>query len=487
VKSSTRRLLTYGSNASLVTVIVLLVLVLVYALADQFRARADLSEGAQNTLLADTLARLRLLDTDGQTVEITAFTAQSGKPESWYKNRTMNDLLEELDRNSNVIKWRQVDFDKERLTAEKLGVTQYGQVVIQRGADRVDIKDRDLFKRKGKVSDNQWSFLGETAIDRGLAQLLTPSRRVVYVLSGHGDLDPEEQGPDGLSNLADALDQERFEVQQLDLLRTGREGEAPDVPEDASVVFVARPKADLTAQETDILLAWLGRGMPILFAVDVGFPVPSMLSRLGVSVPDGLVLDREMLFPYRDRPLPRYKSHPIVDGLRDDGLATVMAAAAPIEVSDPPPEGVHATPLLVTSRDGWIERGGSVENGLAQYDKEIDGAGPVNFAVALEVAGGGLVRQGKQAARVLVVGDGDVFTNALFDEGPGNSVFAVNAIEWLAGDDKRLSVNVRRTAEVRRLALTEEEQGTLRWLSLAVMPSLVLVAGLMSWWSRRGR
>lgn len=488
MKNSTRRLLAYGSNATLVTIMVLAVLVLLYALADQFRGRVDWSEGSQNTLLPDTLAKLAILDAEGVPVEITAFTAQSGKPEAYFKNRTMKDLLQEIDRNSTSVSWRQVDFDKERLTAERLGVTQYGHVVIQRGQDRVDIKDRELFKRRGKVSDNQWDFLGEAAVDRALAQILTPRRRVVYVLSGHGDLDPEEQGPDGLSNLVEALDQERYDVETLDLLRTGREGEAPDVPEDAALVFVARPKADLTAQEEDVLLGWMGRGMPVLFAVDVGYPVPALLSRLGVSVPDGLVLDRELLFPYRDRPLPRYKPHPMVDELREDALATVLAAAAPVVAAEPPPAGVRPSPVLVTSRDGWIERGGGMENGLARYEPEFDGAGPVNFAVALEVSSeSGLVRQGKSPARVLVVGDGDAFTNALLDEGPGNAVFAVNAVRWLAGEDRVLGVKVKRTAEVRRLALTEEETGTLRWVSLAVMPTLVMALGALAWASRRGR
>lgn len=488
MKTQTRRLLAYGSNATLVTIIVIALLVLLYALADQFRARVDLSSGAQHTLLPETLAKLALLDADGAPVEITAFTAQSGKPEAYFKNRSVEDLLQEIDRNSAVVSWRQVDFDKERLTAERLGVTQYGHIVIQRGEDRVDIKDRELFKRRGKVSDNQWDFLGEAALDRGFAQILTPRRRVVYVLRGHGDLDPEEQGPDGLSRLVEVLDQERFDVEPLDLLRTGREGEAPDVPEDAALVFVARPQAALTAQEEDVLLAWMGRGMPILFALDVGLPAPALLSRLGVSLPDGVVLDREMLFPYKDRPLPRYKSHPVVDELREDGLATVLAAAAPVVVAEPPPGGVRPTPLLVTSRDGWIERGGPLQDGLARYQPDFDAAGPANFAVAFEVASAsGLVREGKPPARVLVVGDGDAFTNALLDEGPGNAVFATNAVQWLAGEDKRLGVQVRRTAEVRRLALTEEEAGTLRWVSLAVMPGLVLLLGVLNWWSRRGR
>ena len=53
--------------------------------------------------------------------------------------------------------------------------------------------------------------------------------------------------------------------------------------------------------------------------------------------------------------------------------------------------------------------------------------------------------------------------------------------------DARLGVRVKRGAEVRRLALTEEEMGRLRWVSLALMPTLVAGLGVLRWWSRRGR
>ena len=80
-----------------------------------------------------------------------------------------------------------------------------------------------------------------------------------------------------------------------------------------------------------------------------------------------------------------------------------------------------------------------------------------------------------------------MFTNTLLAEGPGNQLLATNMIHWLAGEDRRLDVGVGRTAKVRRLAITQEEMGTLRLLSLGLMPSLVFLVGLLTWRSRRGR
>ena len=491
MKQSTRRLLAYGSNASLVTVMVIGALVLCYVLADKYRWRVDLSEGASNTLQAETVQKLALLDQDARPVTLTAFSNQRGKDDAYFKDRSIKDLLRELGEQSTMVEWRQVDFDKERLTAESLGVNDYGRIVIQRGDERVDIKDRELFRRVGKGTDRSLEFLGEPAISRAFSQLMNPSRRTIYVLTGHGELSPEDRTPSGLSDLVVALDQERYDVETLDLLRSDREGGLPVVPDDAAVVVVARPKEPLTAQEQDSLLAWIGRGGSVLFAMDVGRPVPELLGRMGVGIPDGVALQPEMQVPYRDRPIPVYRSHPITTELLEEKLVTVLAHLAPVGVVDPLPQGVRASMVLTTTRDGWIDLGGALQGGGAVYEPGIDIQGPVNLAVALDLlAGQGLVRPGKPAARVFVIGDGDAFTNALLAEAPGNRLFAVNIFHWLAGEDRRLGVTVGtvgKSTAARRLALTQQELGLLRLLTIGLMPVMVLLMGIGTWMSRRGR
>jgi len=491
VKQSTRRLLAFGSNATLVSTMVLAVMVLLYVLADSRRIRVDLSEGASNTLQAETLQKLSLLDSDGQSVIITAFTSQRGKEESPFKDQAVEDLLKALDERSALLEWRLLDFDKERITAEKLGVTEYGHVVIQRGTDRVDIKDRELFRRSGKGADRKIEFLGEAAVSRAFSQLMTPSRKVVYIVGGHGELSVDASDPGGLSELAAALDRERYDVEPLNLLASDNTGALPEVPEDASVVLLARPRQPLTPQEEDALLGWLGRGGGLAVWLDVGVPVPAFLRRLGVNVLEGVALQPEMQVPYRDRPIPRYKSHAITSGLLDEQISTVLAFPAPLQLVDPFPEGVAASVVLQTTRDGWIDRGGTLEGGGAVFEPGLDSPGPVDLAVAIDLRpGGGIVRPGRPAARVFVSGDSDQFANVLLGEGPGNAAFALNVIHWLAGDDRRLGVvqgAVGRSTRSRRLAVTEEDTRVINGVALGLMPMLVALLGIITWFSRRGR
>jgi hypothetical protein len=213
-----------------------------------------------------------------------------------------------------------------------------------------------------------------------------------------------------------------------------------------------------------------------------------MLSRFGLSVPEGAVADKEVFHPHNDRPVPLYRQHPITAELAESNLQTMLVHPAPIKIDDPPPAGVHAEPVLTTSRFGWIEIGGALQNGAYVMDPGIDVEGVANMAVALELApGGGVVRASKQPARVLVMGDAECFSNAVLHEGPGNEALATNAINWLAGEDERLRAGGARPPTQPLLALTPEEMGTLRWLSLAVMPLIVGLAGIGTWAARRGR
>jgi hypothetical protein len=491
MKQSTRRLLAYGSNATFVTVFVVGMLVMLYVLADAYRARVDFSEGAQNTLQADTLQKLSLLDQDAVEVTITAFSHQRGKDDSPFKDRAVEDLLKEVGAHSSAVKWRLVDFDKERLTAEKLGVTDYGRIVLQRGTDRVDLKDRELFRRVGKGPDRRVEFVGESALSRSFSQLMTPARRAVYVLTGHGELDPTTTGPSSISEFVTELDKERYDVETLDLIGSTREGDLPTIPDDAALVFVARPLRSLTPQEDDALAAWVARGGAVLVTVDVGTPVPEVVTRFGINIPDGVALQPEMQVPYRDRPIPRYGRHAVTTELSEDKLVTVLSHPAAVRTTEPLPQGVRAEPLLVSTREGWIDRGGQLVGGGAIFEPEVDIKGPVDMAVALTARPGtDLVRSGKPQARMVVVGDADFLTDAMVGETPGNAVFGVNLVHWLAGDDRRLGVTigtVGRATRARRLALTAEDLSVLQWISIGLMPLVVLALGIATWLSRRGR
>ena len=68
-----QRRLAHGGNATLVTVMVVIIVGLLYGVADRKRVRWDLSGDGGNQLLEDTVRKLELLDATGQEVQVIAF------------------------------------------------------------------------------------------------------------------------------------------------------------------------------------------------------------------------------------------------------------------------------------------------------------------------------------------------------------------------------------------------------------------------------
>ncbi len=81
--------------------------------------------------------------------------------------------------------------------------------------------------------------------------------------------------------------------------------------------------------------------------------------------------------------------------------------------------------------------------------------------------------------------DSDWLNNDLFQG--GNQTLAGNLLHWLAAEDRRLKTQVKRKTEIRSLTIPKPQLGTLRFLSLFPMPFLAFLAGVMVWWTRRGR
>ncbi len=471
-----RRLAT-GANAVFVAALVVALAGTLVDLAVRHPLRWDLTEDASATLLPETRALLDRIGERQATFEITAFSSQQKNEEAWLRDRMVRDHLRALELASPHVSTRFVDFDGDRRTAEELGVDRYGTIVVAGLENRVDVSDRELFRASGKGEQRRLEFLGEDAIGKAFEQILSNRQRRIYALTGHGERAPYDRGAGELRTLASLVDAQGWQLASLDLLRSAAPGAPPAVPDDAAAVLLLAPTAPLGASEEEALRSFLARGGSLGLFVDPGRPTPILLDDLGVRVPAGGVHDAVNVYPYDDRPLLTYGRHPITQELTAGSLATVVSSAAP--VLHEPRDGVTVTGLLGTSRAGWIERG---TERPAVFDPAVDGAGPVDVAVAVQIARTG----GSATGRVLVVGDGDAVTDAILADGPGNATFVVNGLRWLLGGDERMSV-VARPGHIRRIALSGAQLSVVRALLVFALPLLPLLCALAVRWTRRTR
>lgn len=474
-----RRRLATGANAVIATIFLVTAGVLGLEVLARAHWQLDLSENADSTLSPELDAVLLALQSDPRPMTVTAFSAQQKDEEARARDRITRDFLRELEARSDRIETDFVDFDADRMTVERMHVSRYGTIVVEGRGNRVDITDREVFRASGPKGARQLTFLGEQAVARAIGKILSGRELFVYSLVGHGEkrFDDAVNAVGALKGLSEQFLRQGWKSKPLDLLRDRKEGGPIGVPANAAAVVIVGPKAPLAAEEEQALAAYVSGGGRVAYFTDPGGFVPDFLDHLGVVVPSGLVLDPTYVYPAADRPILRYGRHAITEPLGDNAPATFVASAAPVEVK-PPGDGA-VSPLLQTSRAGWIERG--LER-PAEFTAGQDAEGPVTVAAAVEL------RASPQAkpTRLLVFGDTDMVQDDLLSEGPGNAAFVVNAMRWLIGEEDRMLKGGRPVAS-RKLQMSPEQVSGVRWVVLAFLPLCAVVVGAIVAWLRRER
>jgi ABC-type uncharacterized transport system involved in gliding motility auxiliary subunit len=89
----------------------------------------------------------------------------------------------------------------------------------------------------------------------------------------------------------------------------------------------------------------------------------------------------------------------------------------------------------------------------------------------------------KPETRLAVVGDSDFASNNTVGVS-GNRDLFLNCISWLAQQESLIAIRPREPDD-RRVTLTASQQRFVFWLSIAVIPGLIIGTGILTWWRRR--
>jgi ABC-type uncharacterized transport system involved in gliding motility auxiliary subunit len=89
----------------------------------------------------------------------------------------------------------------------------------------------------------------------------------------------------------------------------------------------------------------------------------------------------------------------------------------------------------------------------------------------------------KPETRVVVFGDSDFASNGALGV-QGNRDLFLNAINWLAQQENLIAIRPKDTQD-RRITLTADQERRLFFLTVLIVPGLILLAGVQTWWRRR--
>ena len=131
-------------------------------------------------------------------------------------------------------------------------------------------------------------------------------KRKIYFLAQHGEKNINRTDPDGLSTLKDSLESFNYEVEALRLSSTAEE---VSIPDDAALLVIAGPTADMPETHKDALNKYLSgkdsagqariEAARLIFMAepDTSDSFKEFLAQWGILLGDGYILDKERSDP----------------------------------------------------------------------------------------------------------------------------------------------------------------------------------------------
>ncbi len=502
----------YGTNALVYTLITLAVIVIVNYLAVQHPVRWDLTEEGVFSLAPQTAQLLDGIDSD---IVARAFFREG-------EEGAVRDLLESFAAASDRFGFEFIDPDKRPEMAEQYEIAEYSTVHVTVGTETSRIAEA-----------------AEQELTNTLIRLTQARRRIAYFLTGHGEPDPEDSTSDtGYGQAKSALDNEGYDVVPLVL------GTVPDVPGDADLLILTGPQRPLLEREIVALDRYLHRGGAAMIMIDPqqGDQIVELLASRGIELGDDVIIEQFVqLFAGATLGLEPivgdYGFHPITSGFSE---RTIFRMARSVSAAEELPDGVTVSELARTSDSSWaeIDLERLFDNGEVTLDDD-DTAGPIALAVAATLEDSALewtaplidsapdgsdtpdsdavddtetsdtddteapaadgtdatsdtvASDGADSApadlegRLVVFGDSVWASNRYLSNYFNQDLF-LNAVGWLAGKEELISIRPRRT-RASRVMLTQNESQAVFYVTVLLLPELILLCGMLLWLGRRNR
>jgi ABC-type uncharacterized transport system involved in gliding motility auxiliary subunit len=470
-----RRQARYGTLAATSVLVVLAILIAVNYIGKQQNKRWDLTANKQFSLSQQTRDIVAKLDAP---VEIMGFMPPADQPSAV---NAFRDLLQEYAGVSNQVKLELIDVDRNPSVAAQNEVRSYGETVIRHKG------------RTERVTSTQ-----EQDVTNALIKVVSGQARSVYFTQGHGEKDPVSTEVGGYNEAQESLKRENYTIEKLVLAQQG------GVPDNATIVIVGGPRVDFLPGEVETLEKYLAKGGKLLLELDPPAPNDSPLPNLvalakkwGIEVANNLVIDQtgmgQLFNGGAETPVAaNYPSHAITSRL---DVMTAFRMARSVTAVSGGNEGHTAQNIVETSSRSWAEsdlKSIYDRKGPPTLDEKAgDKPGPISIAAAVSAPVGeakpepdkGASSAPKPETRMVVFGDSDFASNALFRAG-GNRDLFMNTVGWLSQQENLISIRPKEPSD-RRLTMTAAQQSNVTWLSLLIVPLAIFGTGVYSWWRRR--
>jgi ABC-type uncharacterized transport system involved in gliding motility auxiliary subunit len=458
-----RRSFIYSSNMLLVVTLVFGLLVLVNIFFSRHHVRVDFTSAKTHSLSDQSIKVLQNLKQD--------ITAKAFFREGNVGRVRIDDLLKIYAYHSPRFKYEFIDPDKNPGLIKRYEVTQDGTTIFEAGD-----------------KDNRITGTSEEDITNALIKVTREKKKVVYLLEGHGEHSSEVTEATGYSFAKDDLSKMGYEVKKLQLAL------AETFPKDCALLIIPGPKKDPLPNELETIKTYLASGGRVFFMVDpqTAPGLVPFLAGLGFRLENDIIVDsvsRLIGGDYFMPTLDEYENHDITKNFR---YATFFPLARMVETIDPKPEGVITSQILgKTGSNSWSKRDFKLKEKMTlkdiAFDKTKDKAGPLSLAaiatIRAQASAGSAATPAPADGRIAVFGDSDFASNQYYSLS-GNSNFFLNVANWLTEESDLISIQPK-TQRPRTIMLSPSQGRIIFFVSVIILPLIVLVFGLSVWMRRR--
>ncbi len=432
-------------------VVLLLVMVgLLGYLALVSRLQWDVTQNGRNSLSQTSIAVLKKL---GGPVAITVYAADRDVQFGDVRNIISNFVALYQNNKSDITVTFINPIEQPKL-AQQAGVRVNGEMVVTYNGRREHL-----------------TTINEQSLTNLFMRLARDEEKRVMFLTGHGERSINGNANYDMGEFGKQLQDNGFKSRALNL------AVEKDVPIDASMLVIASPQKDLLPGEVEKLLAYINRGGNLLWLVDHESlrGLMPLAEQLQLTLTPGVVVDpqaRQLKAPITFALGVSYGQHAITNNF---DYITVFPFARQITINEN--EEWYGVSLVDVAQQGWVETGDLDDD--VSFDQMHDVAGPISIAASLNRT----LHDREQ--RILVIGSGHFLANTYLGNG-GNLDFGINLINWLAGDEKLITIQPRATRDS-RLVLSESDLTIIVVSFLIVLPLFLLLSGIFIWRRRRGK
>ncbi|EUJ11140.1 ABC-type uncharacterized transport system [Methylophilaceae bacterium 11] len=456
--NSKLRLQILAQNWMFVVVFLLLVVMVGY-LTHQYRYAKDITQANRNILTQGSVNVLKQMQND---VNITVYATNDDANNGDTFRKSLIEFMARYQREKKNIFLTFVNPTKEPKLAQDAGVKVDGETVVE----------------YNKRTEHITPPFAEQEMTNLLVRLSRTNNQPIMYLDGHGERHLQGIKNHDLGEFGKQLESKGFKFANPDLTI------AQGVPANGSMLVIASPQVDVSEIEAKKIKAYIEAGGNVLWLLDDNNlrGMKEVADYLGLTVSPGIVIDKSAE-QYNADPKVAFASfygdHTIT---RNFQLRTVFPEAHEIDAKASDDLGWKVGRLVDVAPNGWLESDkvpADAKNFKVTFDRTKDKPGPINIGVALER------EYGKKGQRVVVIGNANFLSNTFITNG-GNLDFGINIINWLAGDDRLITIQPMPLKDVN----ISIPQGSISAMVIGygtqfILPVVIFLFGIFFWWKRR--